>query len=126
MVKLCIKMFATGTTTADNVAAIIIPQNSSLVLISWNWLGYNAGAIGSAVVAQLSQMSSSSWTSNDARGIIDECLCYGDKAINFAACGNKVAPLPGIKFMAGDTIRLHRYSATAPTSLNITANLFLV
>lgn len=126
MVKNCIKLYASGITTTDNVASIIIPQTSTLVAVSWLGWGLLTGAVGCGMQLQITPMSSSSWTSNDARGIIDEFQTGGDKATGFFYQTQKLSQLPGLKFNAGDKINLHRLVLVAPASCVVSVNLFLV
>lgn len=126
MVKLCIKMYASGITSADNVATTIIPINATLVGVAWNAVLINAGAVGSSIWYQLTSMSTSSWANNDARDIVNEFYAGNDKAINFNQSTNFMAILAGIRYNAGDIIRMHRYQNVAPTSAIVSANLYFV
>lgn len=124
MVKNCIKIYAAGITTSDNVATIVVPVPSTLVEVRWNATGTNAGAVGTAVILQLSTMGTSSFSSNDVRGIIDEVALGSDKAINMAYNFSNVTQIPGLRFAAGDVIRLHRSIVIAPTGLFVYLNLY--
>jgi len=120
MLKLCRKLYASGTASADNVATTIVPQKLKLVGITWCINSIAAGAVGSSTWFQLSTMSTSSWTNNDVSGIIAEFMAGSDKAVNINTNVNLFQPIPGLDFNAGEVIRLHRYALVAAgTSISI-------
>lgn len=126
MVKLCIKLYASGVTSTDNVATTVIPIRANLVGVSWSINTINVGAVGSSTWYQLSTMSTSTWTNNDARGIVSEIMAGNDKAVNINGVQNWFIPIPGITFEPGDILRLHRYALVAPsTSISICNLLFV-
>ena len=124
MVKYAIKMYTGSVITGDSVAQIIIPQTAMLVSVSWDFLGIiGAGAVGAAQWYQLATQSTAQVTLNDSRNIIDEFSPYGANGANFNTSTNKVTPIPGIKFQAGDKIYLHTYSYVAWATARCSANL---
>lgn len=64
-----IQLFAAGTATADDAAAVDIPEDGRISAIQW---GANAelNASGESFIAELSFLSTNLFTQNDARGMI--------------------------------------------------------
>lgn len=65
------KLSATITTTANNVASVLVARSGRIRCIRWE-VGYDAPADNSAVNVELSTMASSQLGSNDTPNTIDE------------------------------------------------------
>lgn len=116
-IKSQIKLYATGVTTADNVASAIVPINGYIVGISWTNVFSTSGTIGGAATAQLSLQSTGQFATNDCRNVLDECSLTSNAVATGVYDGNnKYTSLAGCKINAGDKIYLHRSSTQAFTS----------
>jgi hypothetical protein len=126
MVKLCIKLYAAGIITADNVASAIMPVSAAVIGVNWAWRGVTNGAVGGAQLFQLSSQSTGQFALNDARNILDEFLASADVAVTVDNCGaNKFTMLPGIKVAAGDKLYLHSLVLQAFTTSQLNLNILL-
>lgn len=126
MLKVNLKLYASGTATADNVASSIVPYTGRIVLISWALDGIATGVVGFSQMFQVSMQSTGQFATNDARNIIDECVIGGDGAITAAnnnICVNKTTMVEGWSVKAGDRIYLHRLAVTVASSLRANVNL---
>ena len=124
MSKPCIKLYATGTATADSVASIIVPQSGKVVALDWSGTHITAAASGGATIFQLSQQSTSQFALNDARGIVGEFVCGSPSAAVVAGADNKYTSISGgIEVKAGDKLYLHRQAITAFGTLAVNVNV---
>lgn len=118
---LSIQLYASGTTTADAVANIIVPTNSRLVAITGE-LANTAGA-GIYCRFEVSLQSTSQFTTNDARSVIAQGIVQSDGTAGFT---NVAIPVPGLTFKAGDRIYLHRSLSGANTATAARLTLWFV
>lgn len=119
-----IKMYAAGSGgSQDAVAQVDVPMPGHIVGVDWAVRIAPSGADFLAEM-QLSFRSSSSFTTNDDRGIISEVKFAGDLTTSGAAntAANKYVLLPDVPVMGGERIYLH-LSVTASV---VTANVVLV
>lgn len=112
-----IKLYATGTTTADNVASVICPTTGRLVAV--NGVVRVIGSATPDVLFQVSAQSTGQFATNDCRNVIAE-FGVGSDATYYNS--NTVsAVLPGYPVKAGDKLYLHR--SVTGTVTGSTANL---
>jgi hypothetical protein len=120
---LAIKVYATGTTSADSVASFVVPVSGKLVLVTG---AVNvAGSTLPVVTFQLSSQSTSQWATNDARNILAETTLASDSTSQIAS-SNIGIPLPGHPVKAGDKIYLHRLVTGTVSSSLANLNLWIV
>ena len=109
MVKTFLKLYATGVTTADAVASLIVPYSGRIVCINWSWFATTTGAVGGGQTFQLSAQSTGQFATSDVRNVLDELCATSDCVTTGIACGgNKYSMLAGYAVKAGDKIYLHR------------------
>jgi len=123
MVKISIKLYASGTGTADAVASFIVPLSGAIIQVNWALYATISGGGGTITFFQLSAQSTAQFALSDVRGIIDECAIVGSAATGLPAWENKVSILPGVRFNAGDKVYLHRLSVLAPATLVANVNI---
>ncbi len=115
-----IQMFDAGSSTADAVASIDIPQNGKIVGIDWSVRGEGFAADADLVEYDLSFVSTNQRTTNDARGTISSIM-LGVSAATAAALvatyANKYVDLKdGISVSAGERLYLHLSASTNATA----------
>lgn len=108
---LSIQAYASGTSTADNVASFIVPTNSKLVAITGELA--NTAAAGVYCRFEVSGQSTSQFTTNDARNIIAPLIVQSDGTAGFA---NVAVPVPGLTYKSGDKVYIHRALSAANTA----------
>lgn len=116
-IMVSVKLYASGTSVADNVANFIAPISGRLVLVSGTVRV--TGSSTPCVIWQLSLQSTSQFATNDVRNVLAEIEQSSD-GTNY---GTSVValPIPGLPITAGEKVYLHR-SATGTVG-NSTANL---
>jgi hypothetical protein len=118
-----VKVYATGTTTADSVASFIVPLSGKLVLITGAIL--IAGTVLPTSKLQFASQSTSQWALNDSRNIITECCLAADSTSQIAST-NIGLPIPGLSLKAGDKVYLHRQVSGTISSCVCDFNLWFV
>jgi len=120
---LAIKIYASGTTSADSVASFVVPVSGKLVLVTG---AINcAGSTLPVVTFQLASQSTSQWATNDARNILCEATVASDSTAQITSA-NVAIPLPGVSVKAGDKIYLHRLVTGTVTGSLLNLNLWIV
>lgn len=112
-----LKLYASGVSSGDAVASLIVPVSGKIVAVSWSMSGNTNGTNGMSQTYQLSQVSIGQFATNDARNIIDEAVLGSDCVSTTVWCVpvNKYTSLPGIKVSAGDKLYMHRLVSQAGT-----------
>jgi len=120
---LAIKVYASGTTSADSVASFVVPVSGKLVLVTG---ALNvAGSTLPVATFQLASQSTSQWATNDARNIIAETTIAADSTSQIASA-NIGIPLPGVSVKAGDKLYLHRLITGTVSGSLANLNLWIV
>lgn len=119
---LAIKVYASGTTTADSVASFVVPVSGKLVLVTG---AINvAGGTLPVITFQLATQSTSQWATNDARNVLAEATLASDSTTQIGSA-NIGIPLPGISLKAGDKVYLHRLITGTVSASLINLNLWI-
>lgn len=119
-----LQLYATGATTADSVAQLIVPKSGKLVAL--NFAGNVEDAAGDGeVVWEVSLSSTQQMGTNDAQNVI-ATIDGRVNATDTIACINHQLVFPGgISLQAGTRIYLHRVARTAATTATANINLLM-
>ena len=102
------KLYATGSATANNVANVIVPRRSKLILVQWA-VKFDIDADNGRIVLEISLSSATEVGVNAAQLCISECCASN----NFVTSGmsnsgvNFQSIIPGVQFEAGQACYLH-------------------
>jgi hypothetical protein len=105
--------------TQEALAAIDVPMPGNLVGVNWAVMGQLATDF--VLSTQLSFRSSSSFTTNDDRGVISEVrLAYEITTTGSGQLGENVhVPLPNIAVMGGERLYLHVISTASVVGITV-------
>ncbi len=120
-----IQMYATATASTDDISAIDVPEDGDLMGVVMHIRNPSMGA-GNHSTAELSFLSSSQFTTNDARGLIAG-VTVSLSALNtngLAMSSNSQAYIfhKGLNVNAGERIHMHLLT-TDTTSVVILAHM---
>jgi len=115
-----IRVFNDGSTTADSVASIDVPEDGDIVGIHGNLAAAGMDAAGDSVEVELSFLSTNQLGTNDARGSL-MALDVRNTVATVAAITNDslstfIGIPDGIPVNAGERIHLHRIVSTGASA----------
>jgi len=115
------KLYASGTTSADNVANLNVPMDGKISLLNGSLR--LAGSSAPIVTVQVSLQSTGQFAVNDCRNIVAEVELTSDTTtannVNFSI------PIPSWPVKAGDKIYVHRLVSGTVTSSILNLNVWL-
>ena len=115
------KIYASGTTSADNVANINVPVSGKIALLNGSLR--LAGSSAPICLIQVSLQSTGQFATNDVRNVIAEVELTADTTtannVNFSI------PIPNWDVKAGDKIYVHRLVAGTVTASVLNLNVWL-